>query len=304
MKLAVIIPIYRSEPYLDRIILNIKKIKSEFDIELYIKDDSGGPSEAFKKIRKTVTGSITKNKKNMGECYTTNLLFKEAKKNKIDYALLLHQDDVYVSGWLSSAKKFLKKTQLKKYCILFGKYTNGILEPELSKKNTKNKFYEKPYGYSGIKYLAKDWYWQISGSIISVPLWIKTKGMNKNLKYCGDNDLAVRMLENGARPFTSDQMSVLKENTNNSSSRVFKSADAAIGWSYLMVKHQKYRTKKETAKELFKCLRTYFSKTYLLKNSLKTSFKSSVILFRTFLFNLFRCKSILSPNVQSILSDY
>lgn len=306
MKIGVIMPLFKSKVYTNRIIANIKKIDAEYGgITFYLRDDSGdlkNNSESLLRRLKDINISFKKNQKNEGECFTTNILFEEAYKMGVHYALLLHQDDIYVNGWIQFAKKFLVQNRDKKNLILFGKYINGTTKQKYQKCK-KNEWHEKPSGEAGIKYLAQEWYWQISGAVISVPLWINSKGMNQKLKYCGDNDLAVKMLENEARPFISNKTSIQKETFNNSSSRVFRSDDAAIGWSYLMIKYANYRTNKETAENILRCLKTYLSRKNLKQNSLHTTLKSTVILIRTLFFLYLKKQNILPLAVRNTFCE-
>lgn len=307
MKICVIMPLYKSKVYTDRIVTNIKKInREEKGIKFYLRDDSGNfknNNESLLARLKNINISFKKNLKNKGECFTTNILFEEACKTGVHYALLLHQDDIYIDGWVHFAREFLLQNRDKKNLVLFGKYINGTTKNKLYQKYEKFEWYEKPFGQAGIKYLAEEWYWQISGAVISVPLWTNSKGMNQKLKYCGDNDLAVRMLENDARPFITNKTSIQKETFNNSSSRVFRSDNAAIGWSYLMIKHAKYRTNKETALNLFRCLKTYLSKTNLKQNSLSTTLKSAEILIRTLFFLYLKKRKLLPLAVRKCFCE-
>lgn len=299
MKLAVLIPTYKSEVHFEKIIKNLKKIKNEKDIRFLIRDDTGSYSESFEKLKKIFPkASFCKNRENIGECTTTNLLFQQARHEGITHALLLHQDDIYISGWISDGIKFLKKNKNNKTFALFGKYKNGTEKKKPDNKKQKSSWIKKPQGILGIKYLGIDWYWQISGAILPVPVWCGAGGMNPVLRYCGDNEIAVKMLECGAIPFCGNKYSLLKENKNNTSAKVFTATDAAIGWAYLMAKYLKYRTNTETTVNILKCLRTYYSKKYLFSNKLQVTVSSTCILFRAILYSFLMVPSVLDFRVR------
>ena len=302
MKLGVCIPLYKSEPFIKRIIHNLKKIKKEGQITFFLRDDSNQETDLLQKYKNLFKENIflSKNKNNLGESATTNKLFEEAKGRGVTHVLLLHQDDIYISGWLKEACKFLRSKKCAKEAMLFGKSIYGT--ESKNKKTKKVKWVEKPKGVDGIKYLGHEWYWSLSGSIFPTETWCKTGGMNSGLKCCADNDIAVKMIEAGGVPFCSNKENIKKEKYNNTSSKIFFTAEPAIGWSYLTARYNHYRTKKETIKNLLKIYKIYFSKQLFMNNKLIVTFSSILILTRTLLYLVFRNNRMLDSRVRTALA--
>jgi len=302
MKLGVCIPLYKSEPFTKRIIDNLKKIKKEGPITFFLRNDANQKSKLLKKYKGLFKKDfyLSNNNFNQGESATTNKLFKEAKKRGVTHVLLLHQDDIYISGWLKEARKFLKSKKCAKKAMLFGKSIYGTKSKNIETK--KVKWVGKPQGIDGIKYLGNEWYWSLSGSIFPTEIWCKTGGMNSVLKCCADNDIAVKMIEAGGVPFCSNKENIKKEKYNNTSSKIFFTEEPAIGWSYLTARYNHYRTKRETINNLLKIYKIYFSKQYILNNRLLVTASSIFILTRTLLYLVVKNNTMLDSRVRVALS--
>ncbi len=107
-KIAVLIPVFNGEKYLDKTLENL--ISQEYkDFKVFICDDdsSDGSNKIILSYQKNLDITLVKNKKNMGISYSISRLVSLAR-NEFDIAIFLGQDDILTSNYVKEIKKYFQ----------------------------------------------------------------------------------------------------------------------------------------------------------------------------------------------------
>jgi len=205
-KIAVFIPCYNASrtigATLESVEASVRHLGSP--VPVYIYDDCS-KDDSLTVARNHWSNSnelkIVKNSMNLGERLTTNNALKSFRE-KYDWVLIIHADDIVKQDWLSELYKLIGQADDKKYFTIWSSFDSldDITGKVVEGDNTGNvSDRDRTYGEKK-QYLIKLYgNWHISGAAINLSLFQELGGFDITMPQFGDTDFFVRGLMRGFR---------------------------------------------------------------------------------------------------------
>lgn len=240
----IVLPTYRSASYILETLASVKRAceTSGNVARVYVADDAS-PDGTASVVHQTWTGAtrleILSREKNVGECINVNEAFQKMRSDGVQWALLLHADDQMHPLWPAIAARAITEAPAEcgLICCLntFANSEVGLALSETIALDNAAPHRWFPGNRNSINCLGRDWFWNVTGTLIKVSAYNDVGGFHPELKYAGDNDLILRFFLGGHGAWVIDHAYVFKRGHQGSvTSGQMVSGAYAIGWSHLM----------------------------------------------------------------------
>lgn len=241
---AIVIPTYKAASYIEQTLASVMRaVETSGNISrVYLADDASGDGTVEKAQSfwtSTVPLVVSVNSKNLGECANVNKTFACLAQDNVEWALLLHADDQLHRTWPGLAAQLALEADSR--CgIVTCSYTYALTNGDLwTLQNDAPSQPAPKRWFAGVKgsidIVGKEWFWNVTGSLIKVAAYLDIGGFHPEVGFAGDNDFIIRFFLGGHGVCVVDHPYVVKRGHEGSAtSGQMRTGEFAVGWAHLM----------------------------------------------------------------------
>lgn len=229
---------------------------------IYFFDDAS-PEPVAGRIEAAMQGrglryQVIRWRRNRGETGSMNLAFAWLATQGIEWALLLHQDDALIGGYVRALQALLPALPADVglvCCYSQSEDPDRVHAPLTEPLDPDAVTRHYPAGRDGVTKMSAEYFWTPPGAVFRVPAHNRIGGWHPGLRWAHDNDFITRLMLNGhaMRAFSAFPGIYKRQHRGNATNALARTQVPGECWSYLMVMNTRiFNVRKGPAADLIR----------------------------------------------------